>query len=895
MGALRGGNEPRLGPHLVTTIREVWAKLRASVSRRPRLGDELAEEMESHLSMAVEDLVAGGMSPEAARAASRRSFGNLHLTRERAREQWSFPAIETVVRDLHHGVRGLRRNPSFTLTVIATLALGIGATTAIFSVVDQVLLRPLPFPAADRLVWLEENSPRAHGFSVTWLNFQAWLRDNHTFEDMAGFFQVHRTLTGNGEAALLRFASVSSHFPGLAGMAPLAGRLFTEKDDQPGAAATVVLDGRFWAEHYGADLNLIGKTVVLDGRPTLVIGVSSPTDFFPLRPDGYLPLGQTISSSVRRNDHGSMRVLARLRPHTSLAAAQADLDAIMRHLAEVDPGPESDHRVAALFLQPAQTHAVRPSLLLLLGAVALVLLISCANVTSLLLARGTVRTGEIALRLAVGAGRRRIARQLLTESLLLTGFGGLVGLAVADLCLRCLLRFAPVEIPRLAATTLDFRVLVFVALVTVVTGVVMGLAPIAAAREVDVAAALSSCGRAGLSRRGIALRSAFVVGEIALTLVLAFGAGLLLRSLQAAQSGDPGFRPDHVLALEVALPSYRYAEGQASGRYFAQLLERLSRIPGVISAGAVDCPPATSDCNDWFFSVPGRAPAASADDSISLFVAADPQYFQTLRIPVIEGRPFVATDRGGSPRVAVLSARLAHRIWPAGSAIGQRIKVGPPQDPGDILEVVGVVGDVRGESLDGEALPEIFQPLAQSPKRAMAVLLRTSVAPESLEATVRRRVSELDPAVPLQSLRTMPERLASTLARRRFGTGLLVAFALLALLLAAVGIFGLLDFWVRAHEREIAVRAALGASRPQLIGEVFRRLLPLAASGATVGVLGAVAATHSLEGLIYGVSPADPVTWVAAVIAVVGIAFAGAAAPAWHAVRIDPQRRLQAG
>jgi predicted permease len=896
MEPFRRGDGAHLGAGRLKPMRRLWTKLRAKLTGEASPERELDAEIESHLRMAEEDCLASGMSPAEAQAAARRQFGNVLRVRERARDEWGFPAVESVLGDVRHGLRGLRRTPSFALTVILTLALGIGATTAIFSVVDAVLLRPLPYPDAERLVWLQERTPREEGMSVTWLNYQAWVKSNHSFEDMAAFTTAHRTLTGKGEPALLRAGVITSHFSGLVGMRPLLGRLFRDADDVPGAPPTVVVSERFWSTRLAGDRHALGATLILDGQAHQIIGVASPLEFFSKTTDCYLPLGAMMGGVVRRSAHGSIRVLGRLRPGVRLEAAQADLDRILEHLAEVDPGPENDHRAAGSFMAAVLTERVRPSLLLMLAAVGLVLLIACANVASLTLARGTVRGGEVALRMAIGASRGRIGRQLLTENLVVAGLGGTAGIAFAQGCLHALLRLAPTQIPRLADTALDLRVLLFAATITMVTGALVGLAPIVATQDLDLGAALKEGGRAvGQGRGGQTFRNILVAGEIAVTLVLAFSSGLLLRTLSIAQNSSPGFVPDQVLAAELVLPTPSYSNGEAARRFYGRLISSVRQLPGVTAVGAVACPPAVGGCMDWFYSLPGRPAPPPDEKTIAFFNVADPDYFRTMRIPLLEGRSFQDSDRGGSPAVAIVNATFARRWWPGRSAIGRHIKIGNPNDEGAVLEVVGVAGDVSQRGLDAPTLVEIYQPFAQQPSSAMVMMVRSSGPPQSLANAVRRRLAEIDRNVPIQSLQSMPQRLAGSLERRRFGTLLLVIFALLAMLLAAVGVFGLLDYWVRARESELALRAALGASRRRLISTVARRLLPLIGAGAAAGTLGAAAASRGIESLVYGVSPRDPGIFAAAILLVVAIAVAGAAAPAWRAAHVEPQRKLHHG
>jgi putative ABC transport system permease protein len=654
-----------------------------------------------------------------------------------------------------------------------------------------------------------------------------------------------------------------------------------------------VLNHRFWVEKLGGDPGIVEKKLVLNGKSYQVAGVVAPVEHVFLGPvDCYVPMGLFRSDTSNRAQHGSMRLLARLKPNVTLAAARADLDSIMQHLAENDPGPENDHRSYGAFLAEYYTRDIRPTLLILLGAVGLVLLIACANVASLVLARSTLRVQELAVRAAIGAGRMRIVRQLLTENLLIALMGGIAGLLFAKWCLSGLIRLGPREIPRLAETRLDFTVLFFAAGITLVTGLIVGLAPLVSAGKMDLISALKDTSRTAIgTRSGQSLRSALVVSEIAITFVLAFTSGLLLRSLVRAQTVYPGFDPQRLLALELALPSSTY-KGPAVPRFYDQLMLNLRNLPGVAAVSAVNCPPSGGDCGDWFYSVLDRPAPARGDVPIALFNTADESYFRTAGIPLREGRAFANSDQAGGPKVAIVNEVFARKWWPKETAVGRQIKSGGPYIEGPAYEIVGVVGNVSQMGLDAEAMPEIFLPFTQSPSTTMVVMLRTSVDPQSVMPAVRRRVAEMDRSLPIQRLRTMESRLADTLERRRFSTLLLALFALLAMTLAAVGIYGLLDYWVNVREESIAIRLALGAQRSAILRWVGAQAFRLAALGIALGLAGGWAASRWIESLIFGVSAHDPATVTVAAVLVIAIAMAAAAIPMWRAARVDAIRFL---
>jgi len=873
-------------------LTELWSKLRRLVHRQA-LADNLHAEIDAHLELAIEENLARGMAPAEARAAARRHIGNLTQIEERAAGAWTFARIETLAQDLRYGLRGMRRSPGFALVVVLTLALGIGANTAIFSVVNAVLLRPLPYPASARLVWLGESDPKVEGISVTRVNFEHWHDENHSFEDMAGYHTAPLTLTGRGEPLLTRAGVVSYGFFGLLGAHPVFGRVFTAADDRPGASPTVVLGYRFWKGRLGADPAIVGATLTLNGKPYAVIGVL-PAGFrlFELPIDFYLPLDQFDRPSVDRTHHASTRLLARLKPGVTLTAALADLDFIMRRLAEADPGPESQHRAHGDYLTDVMTGDVRPTLLILLAAVGLVLIIACANVSSLVLARSTARAREIAIRSAIGAGRHRLVRQLLTETLLLSAVGGAAGSLLAQWGSRALIALGPRDIPRLAEATFDWRVLLFAAVITILTGLLTGIAPVFTASRADLVSALKDGSRSATGRSGQRSRSALVVAEIALTLVLAFAAGLLLRNLIAAQRSDPGYDPEHVLALELVLPSTSYRSPQAIQGFFDRLQQNLRALPGVEAAGMVNCAPSAGDCGDWFYSVLDRPAPPPGEVPLTLFNTADPDYFGTLRIPVREGRAFTNHE---PPNVAMVNETFARKWWPHTSAIGGRVKWGGPYRPGPIYQIVGVVGDVGQMGLGTEPYPELYLPVAQSPSEVMTLMIRTGGDPQLLGPAVRRRVAAIDPNLPIQSLRPFAQAVAASLDQRRFSTLLLTLFAGLAILLAAVGIYGLLSYWVRVREDEIAIRVALGAPRLVILRWAGGQALRLSFAGVGIGALGCWAASRWLGSLVFGAAPHNFTTLAAAVVTVVGIALIAAAIPVWRATRVDAGIKLHCG
>jgi len=876
-------------------MREWRSKISQILRGRRALDDDLSEELRSHLDFLIEENVARGVPPEEARARARRRLGNDMTLRERACETWKFPRTETILQDLRYCLRCIRKSPSFSLVVILTMALGVGANTAIFSVVYAVLLRPLPYPAGERLVWLGEATPKATGISVTWINFQHWRNENRSFEDLAGFENADLTMTARGEAVLTHAAVVTSSFFHLTGWQPLLGRLFTESDDQRGAAPTVVVSGEFWERTLGGNPNVLGTTLTLNGKAYQIIGVLRPgLRFFSTPVDYFLPLGLSSGNTADRSQHASMRVLGLLKPGLTLAVSQADLNAIMQRLALTDPGPEDDHRAFAEYLSEKNTGDVRPTLFMLMGAVGLVLMLACANVASLLMVRSTGRVQEIAIRAAIGAGRARLVRQMLTENLVTAALGGGLGLLLGEFGLRMLVLAGPTDIPRFSEATLDIHVLVFGAVITMVVGMLAGIAPVLTIGKVDLTLALKEGSpRSGGGRQGHSVRSGLVIAEIAITVMLLFTSGLLLRSLIAAQTVYPGFDPDRLLALELQLPPSRYESAETIHLFYDRLMQDLRREPGVDAVGAVNCPPSAGDCGDYWYSILEMPAPARGDVPISLFNIADTAYFQTMDMPLLAGRGFADADRKSGSRIVVINRTIARKWWATPQlALGHHVKIGGPYMEGPTCEIVGVVESVRQMGLDSVPMPEVYSAFSQHADQAMVVMIRTTADPAPLIPAVRRHVATIDRNVPIQSLRPFEEWLGATLEQRRFSTLLLGVFAALAMILAAVGIYGLLNFWVSVRQKEIAIRLALGARRSAILRWIGSHAIRLVLFGTTLGAGGSWAASRWLKNFVFGVSAQNPAMMLAAGAAVIGIAALATSVPLLRATRVDAVRNL---
>ena len=875
-------------------MRQWWSKVALTLGRR-NLANELQQEVEAHLQFLIDENLERGMAPEEARAAARRHFGNTTTIRERSYQSWQFPTIESLLQDIRYAARGIWRARVFSAIVILTLAVGIGANTAIFSAVYAVLLKPLPFPSGERLVWLGESSAKASGISVTWINFEHWRKESRSFESMAAFQKEDLTLTGRGQAVLTHAGVVTNEFFRLTGSRPIMGRLFTASDDEPQSVATVVVTRAFWAETLSADPQIIGKPITLNGTAYIVIGVlARDPGFFLPAVDYYLPLHPSAAQVSKRDAHEWMRVLGLLKPEFTLSKARSDLDTIMQRLAQADPGPESDHRAYAELLTEQRTGDLRRVFILLMGSVCLVLVLAWANTGGLLLIRMTTRAREMAIRTAIGAGRRRLVRQLVTETVLITLIGGAFGILLAGFGLRAIQVLGPRDIPRLSEATLNLPVLIFAAALTLAVALACSLVPLGSLSKMNLMILLkqSSVG-SGASWIGHTLRGGLVVAEIAAAVILLFTSGILLRSLWAAETLNPGFEPSHLLALELQLPPLPYKSEEAILEFYAGLEEALRAQPGVESVGAVNCPPAAGDCRDWWYSVAERPTPSAQDVPVTLVNMADTSYFTTMRIPLVAGRAFSNQDKAGGPTVAVINEEIARAWWKnPRSALGQHIKVGGPYIEGPVVEIVGVAANVPQIGLDSPPLPEIYLPAAQRVDAAMVVMIRTKANPESMIATARQTLASIDGNVPIQSLKTGDTWLGATLVQRRFTTLLLVLFAGIAVILASIGCYGVFNYWVSCRRQEIAIRMAMGAGTTAILRRTGRQVGRLGVIGLVVGLAGSWGASRWLNSLVFGVSTHDPVVLCSAALAAFLIVLLSAAVPLWRATQIDPIEAL---
>ncbi|MET0623131.1 MAG: ABC transporter permease [Pyrinomonadaceae bacterium] len=820
--------------------------------------------------------------------------------------------METLRQDVRFGLRTLRKRPGFTLVAVLTLALGIGANSAIFSVVNAVVLRPLPYAAPERLVALWGNLNQK-GFEELELSAPEFVdfraRGAHVFEDAAAYYEGGFNMTGAGEPERVQGVYATASLFNTLGVAPSRGRAYTAEEDRPGSNDVVVISHSLWRRRFNADPAVAGKSVMLDGRASTILGVM-PADFhFPNNDTDIWKPAAFDADLLSPNNRGShfMSAVARLKEGFTLARAGEEVAALAR--AQGAENANSYPRGFGASIRPLAEEvvgtSVRTSLFVMLGAVGLVLLIACANVANLLLARASSRRKEVAVRTALGAGRVRIMRQLLTESALLSLAGGAAGLVLALWGIDLLVALAPEGTPRVAEVGLDAGVVAFTFGVSLLTGVVFGLVPALHASKVDLNESLKEGGRGGGEgeRRG-SLRGLLVVGEFALALVLLAGAGLLVKSFARVLGESPGFDARGVLTMRLVLPQTKYGSYDGHRAFYSNLFGRLRALPGVEAVGANNLLPLNGNGGSRTFLIEGRPvpPGQPKPEEQLRFIT--PGYFASMRVPVLRGRDFGERDVQTAPRVAVVSRSMAERHWPGEEAVGKRIAYagigrGHDQTP-EWIEVVGVVGDVRHRGLDLESKPEIYVPVYQPlfsnrpvPPLSLYVAVRTSGDPAALAAAVRREVAAVDPEQPVANVRTMEERLAESVAQRRFNMTLLGVFACVALVLAGVGVYGVMAYAVARRTHEIGIRVALGAQRGDVVRLVLRQGMWLALAGVGAGLAGAYAVTRLMSGLLYGVSPTDPLTFVGVALLLAAVGLLACLVPARRATKVDPMTALR--
>jgi putative ABC transport system permease protein len=796
----------------------------------------------------------------------------------------------------------LMKQPGFTAVAVIALALGIGANTAIFSVVNAVLLRPLPFKNPEQLVIVNETVRREtiETRPASYPDFIDWRDQNQSFEDIAAFDSPSFTLTGGDEPERIPGEIVSASYFSLLGIQPKAGRAFLPEEDRtPDANPVAVVSYKLWQRRFGSDPNLVGKSVKINERDFTVIGIM-PEGFEGVSggSEVWIPVSMISTFSSQPGDinkRGSRwhSVIARLKPGVTINQAQADMDAIASRLEREYQGTNKDRGVQLVGAHESAVGNLRATLMVLLGAVAFVLLIACANVANLLLARATVRQKEIAIRTALGASRRRLIRQLLTESLLLSIAGGGLGLLLSVWGIELIIAFVAGQVPGYVKPDIDIRVLVFTLLVSLVTGIIFGLIPALQASKPGLNELLKegSRGSTGGARRHRVRRS-LVIAEIALALMLLIGAGLMLRSFQRLQAFNPGFKVDNVLTLRISLPR-SYSSNQAT-LFHQQLVERVQGLPGAQSVGSATDVPLDGNTSATMVPVEGLVPP---DDDIRVYRhTISPNFFASLGIPILRGRDFTVRDNAQAPRVVIISDSMAQRLWPGEDPIGKRISTSRDQNRKEVWdEIIGVVGDVKYRTLirDQNKDPDIYLPLLQNPDPAVALAVRTQGDPASLVPAIRSEVQRLDSNLPIFDIAPMKQRVENVTANTRFSTLLLGVFAAVAMLLAVVGIYGVMAYSVTQRTHEIGIRLALGADRRDVLKLVVGEGMALVGVGIGTGLLGAFAATRILASQLYSVSATDPVTFLVVSLILAGVALGACFVPARRATKVDPMVALR--
>lgn len=876
----------------ILAIRRLLAKARGLFGNQKENSD-LEAEIADHLNLLTERYIRQGMTQEAAQQAARRQFGNITSLREDRRETQAIAAINTIGRDLRYAGRMLRRNPAFAAAVVLTLALGIGANTAIFSVYDAVLLKPLPYSDPERIVTLWEQRLGRHPGTVAPANFIDWRTQATSFSEMAALNPFNNfNLTGGAEPARLLGASVSANFFRLLGARMELGRDFLEEEDQPGKDRVVVLSYAAWQQRLGGKPDVVGGNITLNDLSHTVVGVLGRefelVTYTREQPQVWVPLALNLEK-LNRGSH-PLRVFARRKPGVTFEQMQADLDVVAANLANLYPENNTDKRIAAIPLAEQVTKDFRTALTTILAGVGLLLLIACANVANLLLSRAAARQKEMAVRLALGASHHRLGQQLLTESVLLSLFGGATGLFLAWAAIQLLGRHLPADLPRTTGLAMDLRVLAFCALVSLATGILFGLAPLFQTWSQSANEALKQNARLTGSVPS-RLRNGLVVAQMAIALVLLMGAALTAKSFWNLMQVSPGFRTEQVLAARVSLPASRYPDALRIAAFQRELLERVGNLPGIQSAGLTAYLPLSGMDNAWVFTIEGRPPLPVGMYNSAKYRPVSAGYFETIGIPVLHGRGFTTADAEDSPPVVIINESMARLNWGEENPLGKRLRFERP----DMRTIVGVVGDVRHEGLDQETKAEMYVPFTQIPnqERRPSIVVRTSLDPATVTAALRSAVSAIDRELPLDRVETMEQVVSASVGQPRFRMILLAAFSVLALAIASVGIYGVMNYLVSQRIREFGIRVAMGATKGDVLRLVLGQATVLIAAGLFLGLLGSAMFARLITGLLYGVSALDPLTFVVVSLLLSAVALLASYSPAQRATKVDPLTALR--
>lgn len=813
--------------------------------------------------------------------------------------------METIFQDVRYALRQMLKNPGFALVAVLTLALGIGANSAIFSVVNGVLLRPLAFRDPARLVRVwhvppPKSFPGMTRFSVSAANYVDWENQNHVFESMAIYSYRFFTLTGTGKPEQIMACAVSPKFFDVLGVAPLIGRSLLPEENQPGRSNVVLLSYSYWQEHFGSNRDIVGHNVTIDGRNYQIAGVMPASFRFPDTVQMWTPMAWTDQERAVRGEHHYV-VIARLKPEISANAAQAEMNTISSRLQQLYPADDKGWGAVVVPLHEDMVSDVRPAMLVLLGAVACVLLIACVNVANLILARAFSRQKEIAIRTALGASSARVLRQVMTESVLLAIVGGALGLAVAPAGIRLIMAFLAGKVPASVEVGLDARVLAFTAGISLLTGVLAGILPgIRLARKNVSQTLKEGLGRTDTDSGGNKTRSALVVAEFALSLVLLMAAGLMIRSFQRLHEVNPGFDPQRVLTAQVAVSQKEFATPKDQVQFFDQLLQQVRSLPGVEAAGLADDIPMDRNGSHQPIAIDGRPVLPMSEQPEVDVRLISPGYMGALHIPVLQGRDFDDNDIAGRPGAVLISQSMAREFWPGEDAIGKHLTL--TFYPGISREVVGIVGDVKLDGLDQtRPATALYAPLGQLSEPSnggwrsfpMSLVVRTATNPAGVSSSVEAAVHRINPNIPVRDVATMQDLVATSLSQPRFSTLLLGAFAGLAVLLAAGGIYSVLSYSVRRRVNEIGIRMALGARINDVLRMIVYEGMKLALFGVLIGAVAALAFGRVMSSLIFQVRPGDPLTFVAVTALLGAVAFLASVVPAYRAARVDPMKALR--
>ena len=872
----------------------LWRRL-FSLMHRGRLQREMEEEMLIHLEMQIEQNQEAGMATEEARQTANRQFGNRTWFKEAGRELWGFRSIETFWQDLRFGIRMFLKSPGITAVLLITISLGIGLNSAFFSVVNSLLLNPLPFPDAQDLIIVRTRSAKMSSdqLGVTPEEFTAWRNQTRSFAGITAQAGMLVNLSGADEPERIPARRISTDFFSVLGVRPVLGRDFLPEEEERTSEHVVILSQSVWQRRFNADPSLVGKTITLNNLPYLVVGILPPEFHFPRIYEGESETELWTPLKLKSlPDRGApfLTVLARLKSGMPLRTAQAELNSIAQRLEIAHPQTQTGRRVHLVSLQEQVVGKVRLSLLVLFGAVGIVLLIACANVSNLLMARATYRKREMALRLTLGASRLRLIRQLLTEGILLAVVGGALGLFIAFLARSLFLSFCGQSIPRADEVVIDTRVLLFTLSISVIIGLVFSILPAVQVSGLNPNQFLQEGAKPGSAGKSSnRLRAMLIVIQVALALVLTVGAGLLMRSFLLLLSVDPGFEPKKVLTFELYLSPGSSMQG---AEFYQQLTERLDALPGVDAVGAVNALPLNGSEFTWTFFIEGQQPSATPVGRVDYRIVTT-DFFRTIGVPLKRGRIFTAQDGQAAMPVGIINEAMARRYWRDDDPIGKRFRMQAPINVSPWTTIIGIVGDVKHSGLDQDASPAVYRPHRQHPKTDMTVVMRTQAEPLLLANSARNQVRELDKDLPVSNLREYTYFVSRSVAERRFAMLLLTGFASLALLLALFGIYGVLSYSVSLRTQELAIRQALGARSRDVMVLVVKQGMFLVLIGIIIGLTAAFGVTRVMTNMLYEIKPLDLTTFLTVSFLISSVAALACYLPARKATRVDPMVALR--